>query len=289
MLQADLILLQQQLLDTVREVMQYIYENKFNFISTSKNSYAGVTDGDVFTDIDQGAQAIYQRFIQSQYPSFGIIGEENLCINPESEICVYVDPIDGTKAYIRMQSNGISTMFALVINGKIVAAYVGDINTGEIYGYGPADNKVWRYSRENHNPILLTCQTNTIPKELYIISTSCNYDSSGFNASQKEHELCRQFKGKLVQNSSIGVIMAQLWTGVVGAIILSPHYDTPWDSNPVVGISSALGYRSYKLGVGEDGMDELELLPDSVVTETTKIPYETLIINPILIQKLIGF
>jgi fructose-1,6-bisphosphatase/inositol monophosphatase family enzyme len=285
MLQVDLVLLQQQLLDTVREVMRYIYENKFNFVSTSKTSYGGVSDDDdVFTDIDKGAQAIYQNFFASHFPNFGIIGEENLSINPEYYICVYVDPIDGTKAYIRMQFNGVSTMFALTINGKIVASYVGDINTGEIYGFGPADTQVWRYSREYHSPVLLSSQTSALANELYIISGSCNYDKNGSNISAPEDKVCRQFKGRLVQNSSIGVIMAQLWTGVVGAIFLNSHYDTPWDNNPVVGISSALGYRSYKVA-----LDTLELLPDVIVTKTSRRPYLTLIANPNLTNSLKGF
>ena len=55
-----------------------------------------------------------------------------------------VDPLDGTKAFVRRQSHGVGTMVALVEQGRVVSAYVGDINTQEIYGYRPGSRAVHR-------------------------------------------------------------------------------------------------------------------------------------------------
>ena len=48
---------------------------------------------------------------------------------------ITVDPLDGTKAFIRRQSHGVGTMVAMVEEGQVVSAYVGDVNTQEIYGF----------------------------------------------------------------------------------------------------------------------------------------------------------
>src|SRR6185503_21353335 len=57
-----------------------------------------------------------------------------------------VDPLDGTKAFIRRQSQGVGTMVALVDDGRVQSAYIGDVNTQEIYGFRPASSSVHRIS-----------------------------------------------------------------------------------------------------------------------------------------------
>ena len=46
-----------------------------------------------------------------------------------------------TMAFVRRQSHGVGTM---VEQGRVVSAYVGDINTQEIYGYRPGSRAVHR-------------------------------------------------------------------------------------------------------------------------------------------------
>ena len=116
------------------------------FEATGKASYGGDKD-DFFTNADTEAQEMYVRLLQECFPDFGIIVEEDdLVIEGKHGLDAYftIDPIDGTKAYIRRQSHGIGSMIAMVVNGKIVSAYIGDMNTGEIFGYRPGSDNVWR-------------------------------------------------------------------------------------------------------------------------------------------------
>lgn len=279
MLQYNPHLVELALKSIVLRSIDYIYANKFSFVSSTKDSYAGVEDDDVFTDIDIGAQTIYLTYLQQYFPGFGVLGEEDLHVNPDSKIWFTVDPIDGTKAYMRMQSTGVSTMIAMIVDNDVIAAYVGDINTGEIYGYGPVDTKVWRYTRECKGQVSLSdVKLKAKPSDAYIISLI--KESSTSNEGKA---LVPQFKDLLVQNSSIGIIFAQLWSGIVGAVLLGKHYDTPWDSNPIIGISKQLGYCFYKYCDSSKSWIDLNV---QVVRENKKIDYEVLITHPNLLAQL---
>ena len=73
------------------------------------------------------------------------------------------------------------------------------------------------------------------------------------------------FGGLEVGGGSIGVMFARLWKGEVGATVLEPNYDTPWDSAPILGISRRMGFGVYR--VTPAGLDE-------VVPRIAKVPVE---------------
>jgi fructose-1,6-bisphosphatase/inositol monophosphatase family enzyme len=52
---------------------------------------------------------------------------------------------------------------------------------------------------------------------------------------------CR-FRNIEIGGGSIGIAMARLWKGEVGAYILDPGMQAPWDIVPVYGISRKLGF-----------------------------------------------
>jgi fructose-1,6-bisphosphatase/inositol monophosphatase family enzyme len=268
--------------DLVFQAMDFISTNRFSFIARSKDSYGGEEGGDVFTNIDKGAQNIYQDALQLYFPNFGLCGEEDgLWINPEATVWFAFDPIDGTKAYIRMQMSGVTTMFAMIDGDKIVASYIGDPFTGEVIGYGPVNQNVYRYSRVYQDQILLNdIKVKDDPEKTYLISLAKESDMT-----TEGRALVKQFKNLLVQNSSIGTIVSQLFTGIVGGILLAPHWDTPWDNNPLIGIAKTLGYRMYKYS---DTTNKWVELDTKVVRDVKEIKYEVLITHPNLIARLKG-
>ena len=73
---------------------------------------------DVFTSADKLAQESYVKSLRECFPDIGIIGEEESLSIPAKKgrrAFFTIDPIDGTKAYIRRQSHGIGSMVSLVI------------------------------------------------------------------------------------------------------------------------------------------------------------------------------
>jgi fructose-1,6-bisphosphatase/inositol monophosphatase family enzyme len=225
--------------ELVRRAMVIARRQILSFEVSGKMGYGGEMD-DFFTSADSQAQESYVRSLQECFPGIGIIGEEDsLVVFVEKGWNAYftIDPIDGTKAYIRRQSHGVGSMIALIIDGVIEAAFIGDINSREIFGYRPGSSNVWRitdleaYEKLDSNP------PETIISGLSILLRE---------REQKYSEVSRRtidgFKTVLVDGGSIGTWAARLWKREVGALLLYPSWETPWDSSPVIGISKKLGY-----------------------------------------------
>ncbi len=229
--------------ELVRRVIQMVRRKRFAFEATAKMSYAGEVDGDVFTDVDVMAQTIYLRGLMECFPDCGIIGEEqNLRIKSKNGLYFTLDPIDGTKAFIRRQSHGISTMISLVWEGQVIAAYIGDINTQEIFGYRPGSGNVWRINEQD------VFQRLPVRTRVPDFSRSYALLREPFAEYPPEcQSFVSQFKNHEVMGSSIGTWAARLWKGEVQALLLRPGYETPWDSSPIIGISSKLGCRFYAI------------------------------------------
>lgn len=257
--------------EAVRRASVVIRNERAVFESTVKESYAGGMD-DVFTSADTKAQEVYLRMFRECFPDCGVIGEEDsLALDPRNGCQAYftVDPLDGTKAYIRRQSHGVATMVALVDGGEVISAYVGDINAEEVYGFRPGSDKVHRITR------LDTFQEmDANPKSTGVLFGLLRDPLDTYSAHTQE--LVGHFKSYEVMGSSIGTWMARLWKREVSAAILSPGHETPWDSTPFIGISIKLGYVFFRPG-SEPGAWE-EFIP-SLPREVTKRDYDVLVLH----------
>ncbi len=58
-------------------------------------------DGTPVTQADRGAEALIRRRIADQFPKDGILGEELDRLEGTNRYCWILDPIDGTKSYVR--------------------------------------------------------------------------------------------------------------------------------------------------------------------------------------------
>jgi fructose-1,6-bisphosphatase/inositol monophosphatase family enzyme len=260
--------------EAVRRATVVIRSERLVFEAHVKEGYGGNMD-DVFTTADRKAQDVYLRTIRECFPSCGIVAEEDALTIAPSNGCnavFSVDPLDGTKAFVRRQSHGVGTMVALVIGNNVVSAYVGDINTDEIYGYRPGSNSVHRIThldtfeklgyeggdRLSESYVLLRdppeAYCKLVRKTLPAFRT---YESSG---------------------GSIGIWAARLWKREVAALILPPGWETPWDSNPVIGISKKLGYVFLKPDVDRESEVWTEYDPAPVLAKHRR-EHDTLIIH----------
>ncbi len=228
--------------ETVRRAMVEARSKRLIFEANEKIGYSGDMD-DVFTNADRSCQEIYLRAFEECFPDYGVIAEEGQTSKPSKNGLYFtVDPIDGTKAYIRRQSHGISTMVALVDpdTNHVLSAFIGDINTWEIFGYRPVSRKVHRI-------------TDLVASEVLSVDMSRRFETS--------HALLRdpldryqpttvpiveRFRNYEVMGSSIGTWAARLWKNEVQGLVLPAGYETPWDSAPVIGICETLGYRHHK-------------------------------------------
>lgn len=256
--------------EIVQRALNIIRAQRLVFEATDKTGYDG-TMNDVVTSADRAAQEIYVRRLAECFPGFGIIAEEAElsipCTLDSANAYFTVDPLDGTKAFKRKQSDGIGTMLALVINGDIVAAYIGDVTTGEIYGYRPGSNKVHRIAEFGIET--LTISRNSLLKNQYLLLRRRPEEYSDrmrkIFAAPEDGGL---FKDIEITGGSIGISMARLWKSEIGGHVLKPSHVTPWDETPIIGICEKLGFLFIE--IRDNGYSVVDILPQKQVVERNR-------------------
>jgi fructose-1,6-bisphosphatase/inositol monophosphatase family enzyme len=260
--------------ELVRRAIVKIRTMRFSFEAQQKPSLT--SDADYVTDADKLAQAIYVKSLDECFPGFGIVAEEDglkrPCTLPIDNAFFTVDPLDGTKAFIRGQSHGVGTMISLTVNGKIVCAYVGDVNTGEIYGYRAGSDKVFRITPQESAQQLTIDPVRKLATQYLLLRDPVGKHSKAVQKLVNG----KDFKCHEIGGGSIGISLARLWKGEVGAAILLPRNETPWDRNPVVGISERMGFLFLSINPKKKEFEEIRMEP---LKETAAFKTETLIIH----------
>lgn len=86
-------------------------------------------DGSPVTEVDIAAEAAIRGQLLSRFPSDGFYGEESDAVRMEAEHLWIVDPIDGTKSFVRRYPM-FSTQIALMQRGRLVAG----VSCAPVYG-----------------------------------------------------------------------------------------------------------------------------------------------------------
>lgn len=264
--------------EAVRRAIMAIRSERFVFEAKAKTGYSGQLD-DIVTTADNKAQAIYIRMISECFPLCGIVAEEEglrvECTLPGGVSMFFtVDALDGTKAFARKQSHGIGTMISLVYQGRVIAAYVGDVMSQEIYGFRPESQKVHRISEYDHHEILAIRPNFKLSEQYVLLRADPHKRGSVIQTLIAPKENGGIFRGIEVTSGSIGMSMARLWKGEVGGAVLNPGHSTPWDFCPVIGISTQLGFVFLK----DEGGKLFQFKPEAYA-EIRKIEHDVLIIH----------
>lgn len=258
------------------------------FTRITKVAYDGIEE-DLVTTADLAVQKYHVGQIRKWNPGAGLIGEEKaLKIEPaegfEKGEYFTDDPIDGTKAFGRMQSTGISTMLAHVTAGTVDAVCIGDINSGDIYQYAP-DIPPTRTRFGVQSP--LQPNVGTPLRELYVVLTNPLDDFPPVLERIARHKKGGVFKDMEVTSGSIGVTVARIWKGEVGMIMMRPRgFDTPWDTTPLIGMNAQLGIKHLKLDL--DTMEIAEFMPQ-LPLEVVRKDYVEILIHETRLQEVIDW
>lgn len=261
--------------EAVRRALVAIRQQRFTFEAAVKGTSPSGSP-DFVTTADHAAQRVLVRLLREWFPGYGIVAEEDQLAVPcrleGLDAWFTVDPLDGTKAFMRRQSHGIGTMLALVVEGRVVAACVGDVMTQEVYALRPEGEHVYRVSEFG------------IAEPLSIDTTRPLIDQWALLTAPPERltPLARAlvagdrplFAGYEISVGSIGIAAARQWKGEVGGMLLRPTTVTPWDFCPLLGISRALDF--VFLGLDHNRVVPFEPL---ALPELQRFPRETLVLH----------
>lgn len=228
------------LLRDMAEQWIYAIRNQLDSFSYQAKDNPDKLDDQV-TSADYAAQKAIVDMITKCFPQAWIIAEENNlkkpCTHPTQQLYFTLDPLDGTKAYVRMQSDGIWSMIGVVLDDEVIWAAIADVMTKEVYLLNPATGKVERHhprrSMELHyikNPRM----------RLAMIDDPRSYLPSVANISQPEKWF---FSSISVMNGSIWINVARIWKNEAAVFLLKSQKSvTPWDWVPVSWISAAMWF-----------------------------------------------
>ncbi len=259
--------------NAMNEAIHIIRKEAATFIATPKEHYSGAMD-DIVTTADKAAQKVYVDAFMKAFPGYGLIGEEDglnkPCSIPGENVYITIDPLDGTKAFARHESHGVGTMVGVVRNGTVIAAYVGDVNTGDIYGFDPERPVPTRtrfgvdveLAHATHRPlgerfILLNTPPYRFPKPI-----------QKFILTPEEGGLWKDIN---VMGGSYGTTVARLWKDEVALVLKDPAFTTPWDETPILGLNKALGIVTIKVDPLTCAAEIIESVPPTEVAEVHHI------------------
>ncbi|MGD8340784.1 MAG: inositol monophosphatase family protein [Gammaproteobacteria bacterium] len=92
---------------------------------------------DPVTSADHAIEKVLRETIQSAYPDHDIIAEESESKVTNAEYCWYIDPIDGTRAFL-MGSPLWGTLIGLSVSGRAVFGLLAQPVLGELFFGSPA-------------------------------------------------------------------------------------------------------------------------------------------------------
>lgn len=205
------------------------------------------------TSIDHEAQQYFVSLMTRQFPGIGIIGEEDgvLPVSSDGNEGSYflIDPIDGTGALLRRQPASFGPMLTWIQDGVVKGAFVGNIDTGRIFGFGPDSSDVWVTEIPSIHAGWKV-ETDPRKKDIWDMRVLLR-DHPERHSALSRKTIGRSEKKVLVMDGGIGVWMSHLWLGAADIVFMKPGHQIPWDWSPIVGISQKLGFVFLKPGTDE--------------------------------------
>lgn len=234
--------------EAVRRAIVAIRAERFTFEAAVKGRRPGGSP-DMVTSADHAAQRVYVKLLREWFPTYGIVAEEQglrvPCTDPTCERWFTVDPLDGTKAFIRRQSHGVGTMIALVEAGRVIAGCVGDVMTQEVYAVRPGGTDVHRISEFGIAETLRVDEQCSLASQWLLLRGDPDSYSPALQALlDRRHGLMGGYE---IMNGSIGIGIARLWKGELGGAVIPPGPLTPWDIGPLIVLSRTLGFAFLQL------------------------------------------
>ena len=91
---------------------------------------------DPVTSADHAIEKVLRERIESTYPDHGIVAEESGATAATAKYCWYIDPIDGTRAFL-MGSPLWGTLVGLAVSGRPVFGVLAQPILGEVFFGAP--------------------------------------------------------------------------------------------------------------------------------------------------------
>jgi histidinol-phosphatase len=137
------------LLDAVTEVARLAGQVALTYFDRARRARLDVEfkdDGSPVTAADRAAESTAREWIERHFPADGILGEELGAVRPDASRRWIIDPIDGTKSFVR----GVplwGTLVAVTAGESIFAGAIHCAAVGELVAASIGQGSWWNGSR----------------------------------------------------------------------------------------------------------------------------------------------
>jgi fructose-1,6-bisphosphatase/inositol monophosphatase family enzyme len=153
---------QDALLIAVSEVARVAGDVAVSYFDQARRSALSIelkADGSPVTAADRAAESTAREWIERRFPADGIVGEELGVVRPTASRRWFIDPIDGTKSFVR----GVplwATLIAVAEGDTVLAGAIYCAAAGELVAAATARGSWWNGVRCNVSRVArLECAT----------------------------------------------------------------------------------------------------------------------------------
>jgi len=196
-------ILERTVLECGIKVGQFLQENAFDIKNTEWKE-----KDDPVTDLDKKAEEMIREYIGKAL-KVNFYGEEYGLTDNGSNINIYIDPIDGTKSFLRGEYLS-SLSIAADIDGKMAIGVVNDFMRGLLY-----------YA--NNNGAYVKIINRNTEKALPTINTTFSRPTITFNRDTIFRTILSDTINARNQIGSVALSMAQLAAGSHDGLIMAPY------------------------------------------------------------------
>ena len=123
-----------ELIDSLMEQIQLCFRQVRPLVleRAGSVSFTAKQDGSPVTVTDSEIENIIFEFIKARFPGMPIFGEESGYDNNLPEVCLLIDPIDGTPSFIK-NIPAFTAMAVLIVEGASLASVIYNYSTDEMF------------------------------------------------------------------------------------------------------------------------------------------------------------
>ena len=185
-------------------------------------------DGSPVTIADRGAEELARRWIQSRFPDDGIVGEEFGVIRPDARRRWIIDPIDGTKSFVRTVPLW-GTLVAIAEGDTVVAGAAYFPALGEIAVAAVGAGCWWNDNR---------CSVSTVSDvSLATVLTS----DMQFTATPERRQQWNAFSDRAAVSRTWGDCYGYLLVATGRAEVMADPVVSPWDIAAIMPLITEAG------------------------------------------------
>lgn len=241
----------------LQKVQKLIIHKRFGFVVNAKGR------DDIQTDADTSVEALIADFVDECYGVYsGIIGEEKIRRKPRgrSRSWKIVDPLDGTKAFARNESYGISSLLSIYEGNEVTSSYIMNPYTDELFYFRAKSPNTWHFFKDEAPQQIVRPEPKPLSKCIIGLRSDVRIYSPFIQDLTLPVEVGGIIKDSRGYSGSFALMIMDLVRGIIQQAIVKPGPQKPWDCAAPWSFMNRFGIKAYRVDAKRRKLIEFPLI-----------------------------